>query len=409
MINIHHLTSGTFPLELKKAWATAYGDDFRYKYPERFFRIHVDNPYKTGDETGLIYVTKDNEVAAWSSVIFHKIKFGKAILKCGVAADTYTLPQYRKMGLWSILQQNLMDLSEVYWSIEMSAINRLIRKKSGLYNMGQPLEYYFKPIKPLNKESFRISVMAWAENWSYILRTFLSHKVVTNMLFWLLNRVLVSNRLNRLDPLLHFKKIDLFDKETDILWSEVSKNLTFANYRDSAYLNWRYENQPLVSYFKYKIYIKEDLIGFVVFRISDELQSHESYITELVVKEELFNMVPSIVCFCEEIIQKNNGKSIYFATSQSNLLKHVEESGFHHYESSIPLWVAKGSTIEKTDLENVISPDAKWLISLGDQDMDQVNTHNKQPEIITLIKIANSVISNKIKSLVKFKYFKNDL
>lgn len=57
---------------------------------------------------------------------------------------------------------------------------------------------------------------------------------------------------------------ETFDARFDTLWAEVSSDLGIATWRDSEYLNWRYTNHPLYSYYKFAWQDGEKLFGFIV-------------------------------------------------------------------------------------------------------------------------------------------------
>ena len=177
-MKILHLESDHYPIPLEKAWEIAYEDIFRYKYPERFKWLHVLNPYCKETSTGVYYLLENGEIATWSTVIKHEVKIGPEIFKGGFGADTHTMVKFRRKGLGTKILEKLIEETEVYWAITMTAANRRNRMKAGCIE-GKPVDHYFKVIGSLNKANYIKSITQQVRIKNRIIASLFGSKIIS--------------------------------------------------------------------------------------------------------------------------------------------------------------------------------------------------------------------------------------
>jgi hypothetical protein len=398
-MEIVRLSSETYPKELQEAWKTAYGEDFVFKYPGRFEWLHLKNPYSSLDTLCVLYIYVDGNIAAWTTAIPHKIKVGNKVVHGGFGADTFTLAEYRRLGLGLKLIDKVNNQFDIYWSISMSASNRRNRKRLGYAVEGKPVKFYLKVIRSIDKESFLQSVKDIVKDKNKILRLISGNRISAWLSYFLVNTILKSHQKEKSNQFFEFKEIEFFDQETDNIWTTYSSDIDFATNRNSEYLNWRYGNQPFTSYKKFKVLFQGKVIGFFVFRICSEIQRFECCINELIVIENKENAVPAILDFINITAKENKGSVIYIASSEDSINNIIELAGYNCYDSYEPLCIINPIIKDSLEIDKVLTKQSKWMISFGDQDLDQVNKQIKQPDSFLLFKLCKHIMISKFKRI----------
>ncbi|MFT3909278.1 MAG: GNAT family N-acetyltransferase [Ferruginibacter sp.] len=78
------------------------------------------------------------------------------------------------------------------------------------------------------------------------------------------------------------KSIDLFDDAYDKMWKVAGKDIKVCVDRSAAYMNWRYVTKPAEFYYRYGLYINDQLSGAIVFTIKHKHDGLVGYIMELI-------------------------------------------------------------------------------------------------------------------------------
>jgi hypothetical protein len=162
-------------------------------------------------------------------------------------------------------------------------------------------------------------------------------------------------------------------------------------------LNWRYGEHPLIEYQKYKIQHDAITIGFFVFRIGPDHQRTEAYITELIVQAGFEYAVPFVLNFIEHLARNKKVDVLYVSSSMKSVKKRIEDSGFNLYRSEIAVFTIKPHIKQKIDMDSILSGNAVWFMSRGDQELDVLNNNLSQPGALALVKTSLRVIINKLK------------
>gem|GEM_PF-5805839 len=162
------------------------------------------------------------------------------------------------------------------------------------------------------------------------------------------------------------RKIERFDIKYDDLWSRASSGIGIAVVRDSAYLNWRYADNPLCNNETWTaIDSSGRSVGFIVFTTVPE--THETgVILELVIDPACPGVTVTLLRKALSVM-KGEGvvTAAFWAFQHQRAVRALRKMGFRKKEQNLFLQVRNLS--EKLDWDE-LTDGKKWYISMGDND-----------------------------------------
>ena len=278
--------------DLLSSWLIAYGELFYHFYPKRFHWLFEQNPMLR-DLNEIIIVKDKTKIVSWVCNMRISCFVENRLLNSAFTINTFTLYEYRRQGLGSEINKFNSDNNNFLWSVSMSDSNRNNRIKLG-WLKGQP-QYqligrigsfdnnllYVTLDKFLNKKKYKY----FTKFWNY----FKFNKLKYILGFFADFVIPKKTRINLFDSSLKYDKIDSYDEFWDNFWFELRKEYNYGTDRSSMYMNWKYKLQPEVNFSKYMIYQDGILIGTVVFRKSEKMETPHAIITEILLKKEFSN------------------------------------------------------------------------------------------------------------------------
>ncbi|MFQ6104546.1 MAG: GNAT family N-acetyltransferase [Candidatus Glassbacteria bacterium] len=176
------------------------------------------------------------------------------------------------------------------------------------------------------------------------------------------------SHLTALVPSLRYRiaAVDRFENGFDELWNRVSMQMGIAVVRDSAYLNWRYVENPQCNY---EIYVAKDsrggVAGFIIFTLLPAPHEH-GVILEFIVDPKKwwvgFILLRKTLSRMKACSAKTAVSWSFPHQWTSWLLK---ATGFHRRGQNLFLQVRRIS--EGLEWE-YLTDSSKWFISIGDND-----------------------------------------
>jgi len=278
-----------------------------------------DNP--DGAAVIKLLFDKDNLIGHYA-VIPRKVKVGDSVHPCVFSMTTMTHPEYRKMGIFNLLAQEVYDTC----------------RKQG---------YYFVYGFP-NVNSYQIFMnqLGWQE---VVTLTRLYKSVAGHC-------IEIENRSNLFE-------IKRFDTEIDILWDKVRNNFNVIVPRTKEYLNWRFTDNPSVEYKVCFFKDKGTVRGYIVLKIYDSGTSKIGHIIDLI-SESNEKITLDLLAFAYDYFLKNNVLDIFcWSPPESRYDSLLKGEGFAIVEEKT--WF--GYRFLSKNEQPINRKD--WYLTMGDSDV----------------------------------------
>jgi hypothetical protein len=382
--NYDIIKTSNFDEKLIRSWEKAY-PNFKYKFPQRFEWLHVDNPLIAFMPKSIIYIKEDEEAVAWTSVIYHRLKVHGQEVAASFGADTFTLDSARGKGYASMIQKMTTDNVDAQWAISSSPANNRIFIKIG-FTEGVPLKRYFKILTSLSKKYFYNSAIEIGSRKNGLVKIIYQNTFIIGFVFKLSNFFFGNKKALISKTEIKLEIFSEFNEEHDRIFDEIKNEYDLITVRDSSYLEWRYNKEPYFNYKKFNIFFDNKVIGYLVYRVGDELQDFEGVVNEFVLLDEYKDHTSEILMLLEESIRKDGARSICIASSVKSFSNQLDQSGYMHYADFVPILHLRESFKAKVDAPAAISEHEKWFMSYGDHDLDSYGPHLKQPDFSFLLR-----------------------
>lgn len=189
------------------------------------------------------------------------------------------------------------------------------------------------------------------------------------------------------DPGIEFKYIKKFDSQFDKFWRAIMSKYGITATRSSNYLNWRYANHPYLKYFLLVACQKNEIIGFLIYRLekTDEFtiarvidficgDEHEKDILNgfiLDVRQKGVDMVDFMFSgrYYHESL-KAQGFFNAYGTPFENLPMYFNPISYSKNYINFAAWSAN-KNINKREFYK----SGNWYLTKGDADQDRPNPH----------------------------------
>ncbi len=369
---------------------TAFGSKARYKYPERWNWLYLNNPWKVNQSPhNYIAESLDGTIVGHTGTIRVPCKIFDASTILGWSIDTIVLNEWRDKGIGKQLQQTNQEDNHCFASLSMTAVNKRIKLKIGA--KPGPSSFLFTHFASFNykKQYKRINDKLRQHMPSIFTRSFSFMLLPLAGISFVLLRYLQNMKEKALKHNLVLKeKIAGFDEESDDLWSEARERYDFAVERNKAYLNWRYKEIPWCDFYVLEVRNEKDkLLGQAVYRMEEPTVSFVGIITELIDREGDKNLMRVLALEARNQLIKKGANQIFIATSDMMQQQAIQEAGF--------LPIEKKTLIYHSSLNHQeINESTPALLTKGDQDWDRYATAQEMSAIrilINYIKIRKSI------------------
>ncbi len=384
------------------AWREAYSDyafPFSHLYPNRFRWMCHKNPFlkSQGGEIPMWIITHGHTVATWVCSMEVSFELAGHTVNGTWPNTCYTLRAHRRKGLALDVQRELVRAYPVSVAIAMTRGNRRIYHRIGGGNIGRPLFFYLKLLKKFDADTLYDTLVSLVEKslgkrlgkvfrriGNFGLKQILTLKL--SLLFKIGQKTWGSKPLK--ENTFHHIRIENvaeFGEEADYLWAQAKGQFSFAGTRSSDYLNWRYVQHPQVRHRRFVVRDDQgDIVGILVYRICDPPELSMGVICELLLKREDVELGRYILAFAERQLRQE-GVDMILCGASTNLQRYMlDEQSFRLIFVDVPLVFLSPELEARIPFQRIAAGD--WLISLGDDALDQVRIGN-QPSFSVLMRL----------------------
>jgi len=385
-----------------RAWQTAYGSDFRFKYPERWDWMFRENPFLRKVSDGLpIWIAANREKAvAWNGSMEVRLQLNHETYPAAFSVDTFTLPEYRGKKLALHLEEMIQNSHHIYMSIEMAPAVRAILSTLG-EKPGKPLNVYLKLIKKFHGNNLYDDLAGGVQArfgrtcaallkilGPYGLERLLNNTVSALFKLRQKRRHVCHGRDEALGEL-SYERVSSFGTETDRFWLRIKGGYALAVPRDSEYLNWKYIRQPHLNYTRVLVRREDEVCGLIVYRTGGDSAAPLGIICECLPDNNDPVLFAHMLTHVEKELISAGVHMIKCGSSVPGFCNMMQAHGYARIRTLVPmLYIAPGIR-DAIDFDDLRMRD--WLLSLGDHDIDQIITQN-QPIFADILKILRNAI-----------------
>lgn len=359
---------------LERFYRKAYGDArFQYKYPLRWNWLYRSNPFIPEDFGLPLWIAvHQGEIVGHTGAMLVPCKINDKTRLAAWSVDTRVLPSYLGTGLGKRLQKANQDAHEIFMSLSMSPANRAIKKKLGA--VSGPAAYLYVHTLRIDSallfEGIRLSLqnrlgaLAGQKAWQML---------NISGIPWLFSKYLETRlRLRQSKQKfslpgnsMHFTPVSRFGPEADQLWETCRSEYNFCVERTSTYLNWKYVDQPHISYNRFYAYKNDRLAGLIVFRVCQPPEPRLGVIAELLCAPGYEHTGSDFIGFAVKKLYQKNVSGIYCASALPGHQKDMANHGL--------LSLSKEEMCLFDRKQNAHSGNRQWhaLLAKGDHDWDQ--------------------------------------
>ena len=306
---------------------------------------------------GELWVAEDNDrIVGTKSVVPKRMRILGKILVGGEIGDSYTLPEYRGRGIFTVLSS--------------ASREKAIQKGIGLIyntpnNNSRPL--YEKKLNHARILSCKLRSMTRPLNINRTLKMKFNNSAFANALTPSLE---IASKIALKLAAIEAKKnnifvseVSLFPDDIEDLWTRVSSNYDIILVRDKKYLQWRF----MIAPGSYLVLIARSrngrLLGYIVGKISNNRHLQRGSVADFLTDEDdpkVFNVL--LLKLIEEFRRNNVDIVSTWAVKGSMYYKTFIKFGFLRLRK-VPV------LCDKNDLGNeIINGDHKWHFTLSDTD-----------------------------------------
>ncbi len=337
--------------------------------------------------------TVNDSIAAWACAMETPVFLENKIVPAAFSCNTFTLPKYRRLGLGFRVQALIAEDYPIFWSISMSAGNRRNKLRAGGVP-GKPLYICCRRFSALDDDALMRSFeSALSRRKKYVQRIagLVTQTGMTSLMMRLLSRIVLpvspvkKMTADNAGCLPDIRQISSFNDEWDNLWeNEIRPAYDFGVDRSAEYMNWKYVQQPHVSFQKYGIMDGNRLAGAIVYRLAKRPEIPVGIVTEFLVSSKYgADRFPLFIRRVTGDLYNQGALAAYWSTSDPVQVAALKKEGYRLIRINVPIRQMQNDLKVKWKV-SAGKPHAKWLLSLGDQDQDQFMLR-QQPSFLTLL------------------------
>jgi len=358
--------------QIEEFYNTAF-EHAQFKYPDRWIWLYKQNPFLEDNRSLPIWLAVDqNRVVGMSCLMPQLFWIKEHIAKVSWCIDFRVLPEYRRMGLGKRLERARQESGNTF-TLASSDASVVIKKKLG-YLSRPNLDIYlharrFDPgvlfndliryLRLSNSHYTKISklsqVMKLPEILSALLQVIFKYKQYRAHVF-------TNNKIS-----MTFKPVSFFPKEVDSLWNDIKEKYSLAVIRDSRYLNWKFVEQPYVSYQRYLAYMGTKLCGVLIFRKGRPPELPVGFISEIFTSQSS-DILRQMLSFAVSTLYRQGSLMIRSSSSTEERSRVLSSLGFNPIQRLLP---AFSFNLDNAGVFADIALKGDWLMGLGDQDLDE--------------------------------------
>ena len=269
------------------------------------------------------------------------------------SVDMYVLPEHRGQSLRLVLALRKASPLGVILGVKGAAL--AVETKMGWEKVGasDPFVIRFPTVKMLRHLLGKSKVPPFLINASYPISR-LIYKLTTKIIF----------KTPRIGNGIRIEKVERFGDEVDLLWNEIRKDFKILTKRDSAYLNWKFADNPMSTFDMFEFYENERIKGFLILKITNKEGFKWGQIIEFFSSPNDLGVINSMSAFTVNHFQSNNCDLATVIGLLQNHRESLKQHGFMKFKYD-PNFIVKVD--DKSRKDYFLDPD-NWFISFGDSD-----------------------------------------
>lgn len=344
------------------------------KYPSRWNWLYLENPFiEPGRDLPVWIAINKDRVVGMAGTIRCPFQIGETTINASWGCDFMVSRDFRGKGLGTALEKARLEPIN-FFSLDMSKPSRWVKAKLGSVPGRTTTDFlYVKKFQSFQIfEDFLRYMKIKAPKTSILYQIGLKlcvHKLISALITFLFNfhpkkkegKIAKSSSAD-----LEFKKVDCFDETATRLWENIRKKYSLAVRRDSTYLNWKFVQQPNINYQRFIVLDNGELCGILIFRLGKDPEIPIGMISE-VFTDRGNEVLKTMIAFALSSLSDQGALMIQCASSSAAMSQILAQAGFRAIEYYVPMFRIKEEnfSLQQTALR------AEWLMSLGDQDLDE--------------------------------------
>ena len=349
----------------------AYGENGRFKFPERWEWQFERNPYKPDDKIPVfIAVDENGKVVGQSAAMYEPLKLGAEMVTLAWALDAYILPDYRGRNLgFETLRLNC-ESSPVWMGMIMAPSSRHILEKLGCQAVDNVNSY--RRVASFDTDSVnlgvrnRIHLDGFRNGMGKLL-----HQLRMDKLGCLLinSATTVQDAFLELtlDKGIVIQEQAVFDTSFDRFWEKVQYNFPVIIRRDSQFLNWKYKEQPDVNYQVFTASRDGELSGYVILRCAFPPETNSGIIADILTDPKDNDSLRALLFHAVKYFKAQKLKYIYAASTIPAYQRAFQSIGFRKKKTIVPLL----HSLLNENLTALLFSPSSWFLGRSDHDWDQ--------------------------------------
>lgn len=349
----------------------AYGENARYKYPERWEWQFVLNPFKPTAELPIwIAITEEGNVVGQSCAMYERVKVGETTDTLAWALDAYVLEEFRGMNLgFETLKANA-ESNKLWAGLSMAESSRHILTKLGCLPIDKVSVYTRRLRSDANSLQRSISRRLKKNTIGQKLLSWLVVVKLIEVIACCVNAILKIRDLIQKRPVddgIKIIEVTNFEDSIDLWWDLVKKDYPVIVQRNSEFLNWKYCQQPFENNHKFLATKNNQICGYLILRCAMPPESNTGVITDLLVHRKDNATLSSLLAFSIEYFKQQNMTKIEVASSVDEYKRTFKRFGFRKFKDMRPLVCISDEFITA----NSIFAPGSWFLGRSDHDWDQ--------------------------------------
>ena len=358
-------------LEIFSFLDLAYGENARYKYPERWEWQFVHNPFKPLTELPVwIAITEEGKIVGQSCAMYEPIKVEDKTLTIAWALDAIVLPDFRGLNLGFETLRTNCDTNGLWAGLSMAESSRHILTKLGCL--------------PIDRVAvFERRLRVDSESVSHSIGHRLNKNIFGQKLFICLERIKLAKGVAACGNLLikirdkfmakpndngiQIIQIDHFENSLDTWWDSIKADYPIIIQRDSKFLNWKFVDQPFMNYQRFLAVKDGQICGYVILRCATPPESNRGIIADILIQRQDKSALESLVAFSVDFFKHKNLDLIEVASTIDEYMNIFKRFGFKKFKEMRPLVQTK---VSLPVAEMIFAPD-NWFLGRSDHDWDQ--------------------------------------
>jgi GNAT superfamily N-acetyltransferase/predicted GNAT family N-acyltransferase len=359
-----------------------------YRYPERWEWLNVQNPYIGHGLVAPSWIAiSDGRIVGHIGTMQVKVKICERTLNAAWSADFLVSSATRGLGVGTKVMAARINSKQLPIDLEMTHISRAIEEKVG-YRKGAAVSLLYRTAHFLTLPLYKQIGSALHRNFGGKERSWESVAKQTGCskaCCWILKKMIQARQRHKMvpsgSPTYTIELVTRFDEQADALWTVVRSRYTFAVERSSAYLNWKYFDQPHMSHQCFYLREHGSVNGILVLRQGTPPEHNIGVICECYLSEPDPAKYTWLIEKAITKLTEQGTAGIWAATADRKLEEIYRKLGFLRIRQAKMMMHIRNTEWNHSDIF------ARPLIGKGDHDWDQY-PNLRQPSFGQFIKLA---------------------